>query len=140
MVHAASAGTEKAASSDQNSSTTNLPNNLPLNDDTLLEKTELTESVTSDTLPQKNLDVLDQCILLAFCLNVKNTNPVDGITKEQMWPFVSVLYALFNWFRSEFWRTLIIGQFIPWRFSSDVVWNLTSRGRWREQCFNCRLW
>jgi hypothetical protein len=54
----------------------NLPETLALNDDTLLEKTKFIK----DTLNQGNLTILD----------VKNTNPNDGITKEQMWPFVSV--------------------------------------------------
>jgi hypothetical protein len=64
----------------------NLPETLALNDDTLLEKTKFIK----DTLNQGNLTILDQSILLAYCLDVKNTNPNDGITKEQMWPFVSV--------------------------------------------------
>jgi len=31
-----------------------------------------------------NLNVLDQAILLALCLDVKNDNPMDGLTGEQM--------------------------------------------------------
>lgn len=69
-------------------SVSNLPETLALNDDTLLEKTKF----VTDSLNQGNLAIIDQCILLAYCLDVKNTNPDDGITKEQMWPFVSVSF------------------------------------------------
>ena len=37
---------------------------------------------------QKPLTKLDQSILLAFCLDVKNDNPADGLTAEQMSPFL----------------------------------------------------
>lgn len=36
-----------------------------------------------------NLSILDQSILLALCLDVKNTNPVDGLTNEEMAAFLS---------------------------------------------------
>ena len=63
-----------------------LPNNVSLNDDTLLEK-----MLPSETLigMRTNLSKTDQCILLSFCLNHKNTNPDDGLVTEQMMPFVS---------------------------------------------------
>ncbi|CAJ0764136.1 17498_t:CDS:2, partial [Entrophospora sp. SA101] len=51
-----------------------------------------------DLKNQKNLKVIDQCILLAFCLNVKNINPSHGITTEQMVPYVTrVLENPNNW-------------------------------------------
>ncbi|KAG5455719.1 MAG: hypothetical protein BJ554DRAFT_4770, partial [Olpidium bornovanus] len=70
-----------------------LPDALSLNDDTLLEKIQL----SNDSLVS-NLQVVDQTILLAFCLNVKNTNPADGLTAEQMSPYVTrVLENANNW-------------------------------------------
>lgn len=35
------------------------------------------------------LTPLDQCILLALCIDIKNNNPADGLTNEQMRPFVA---------------------------------------------------
>ena len=40
----------------------------------------------------------EQSLLLALCLNVKNTNPRDGLTNEEMSPFVdAVLEAPKDW-------------------------------------------
>ncbi|KAJ3230068.1 hypothetical protein HDU81_004795 [Chytriomyces hyalinus] len=70
------------------------PENLALNDDTLLENVEYTDLKSKGG----KLQIIDQCILLAMCLNVKNTNPADGLTTEQMKPFVSrVLENPNNW-------------------------------------------
>ncbi|RHZ68910.1 hypothetical protein Glove_292g34 [Diversispora epigaea] len=81
-----------------------IPEDLSLNDDTLLEKIEFSKT-SNETIQdynviqnQGNLKIIDQCLLLAFCLNVKNTNPTDGITTEQMVPFVTkVLENPNNW-------------------------------------------
>ncbi|RIA89238.1 hypothetical protein C1645_825126 [Glomus cerebriforme] len=91
----------------ENSIKKNLPDNVMLNDDTLLEKIEFSkqddqkgvkDNADLDPQNQKNLKVIDQCLLLAFCLNVKNTNPSHGITIEQMVPYVSrVLENPNNW-------------------------------------------
>ena len=35
-----------------------------------------------------NLSILDQSILLALCLDVKNDNPMDGLTAEEMGAFL----------------------------------------------------
>jgi tetratricopeptide (TPR) repeat protein len=87
-------------------SKTIMPETLPLNDDTLLEKTEFTSSVPSvsshlshiDPSSQPSLDPLDQCILLSMCLNVRNTSPVHGLTTEQMAPYVDrVISHPQNW-------------------------------------------
>ncbi|CAG8551505.1 4055_t:CDS:2 [Racocetra fulgida] len=78
----------------------NVPNAISLDDDTLLEKIEVSETTddSSELNPKSNLKIIDQCLLLAFCLNVKNTNPSHGITTEQMVPFVSrVLENPNNW-------------------------------------------
>ena len=83
-----------------------VPETFPLNDDTLLEKTEFTSSTpsSSSTLPnldpnsQPPLDPLDQSILLDLCLNVKNTSPSHGLTTEQMSPYVArVISHPLNW-------------------------------------------
>lgn len=84
-----------------------LPETLALNDDTLLEQTEFTSSDPSsnssrlshiDPSSQPPLHPLDQCILLALCLNVKNTSPTHGLTGEQMSPYVArVISHPRNW-------------------------------------------
>jgi tetratricopeptide (TPR) repeat protein len=83
-----------------------LPETLALNDDTLLERTEFTSSnPTSDSKlshldpnSQPALNPLDQCTLLALCLNVRNTSPTHGLTSEQMSPYVSrVISHPRNW-------------------------------------------
>ena len=83
-----------------------VPETLPLNDDTLLEKTEFTSSTPSslsvlshlDPSSQPPLDPLDQCILLGLCLNVKNTSPSHGLTAEQMSPYIArVISHPLNW-------------------------------------------
>jgi tetratricopeptide (TPR) repeat protein len=77
-------------------SSTKVPENLKLNDDTLLENPEL--SVSDIEKFKGNLNPLDQSILLAMCLNVKNTNPADGLTTEEMYPYVTrVLENPNNW-------------------------------------------
>ncbi|KAJ7066166.1 hypothetical protein C8F01DRAFT_1122443 [Mycena amicta] len=87
-------------------STPTMPETLPLNDDTLLEQTAFTASSASahnrlaniDPASQPALHPLDQCILLAMCLNVKNTSPVHGLTAEQMSPYVArVISHPLNW-------------------------------------------
>ena len=84
-----------------------VPENLALNDDTLLEQTEFTSSNPAgsgsrlghiDPSAQPPLHPLDQCILLSLCLNVRNTSPSHGLTTEQMTPYVSrVISHARNW-------------------------------------------
>jgi tetratricopeptide (TPR) repeat protein len=84
-----------------------VPENLALNDDTLLEQTEFTSSNPAgsdsrlghiDPSAQPPLHPLDQCILLSLCLNVRNTSPLHGLTTEQMTPYVSrVISHPRNW-------------------------------------------
>ncbi|KAJ3091032.1 hypothetical protein HK102_001903 [Quaeritorhiza haematococci] len=91
------------------------PVNMALNDDTLLENVQFSKqdessaaneapSQTSDVgraadpAKQHKLNVLDQCILLAHCLNVKNMNPLHGLTREEMGAFVAkILENSNNW-------------------------------------------
>lgn len=86
-----------------------VPANLALNDDTLLESTHFTispalsstsSSLLSHIFPaaQPELQPLSQSILLALCLNIRNTLPSHGLTTEQMTPYVSrVLENPTNW-------------------------------------------
>jgi tetratricopeptide (TPR) repeat protein len=80
----------------------NMPNTLLLNDDTILEDIKFAPTNPKegelDPNTQRNLRVIDQCILLAFCLNVKNTNPDHGLTTEEMQAYVRrVLQHPNNW-------------------------------------------
>ncbi|KAI9057662.1 tetratricopeptide repeat domain 27 [Trametes sanguinea] len=85
-----------------------MPETLALNDDTLLEQTAFTSSSTAgapgsrlghiDPAAQPALHPLDQSILLALCLNVKNRSPAHGLTAEQMAPYVArVISHPRNW-------------------------------------------
>ena len=71
-------------------STNSTPVKHDLNDDTVLEKIEFTNPSENLITP---LSALDQTLLLAFCLNYKNTNPVDGLVTEQMLPFLTRILA-----------------------------------------------
>ncbi|THH29883.1 hypothetical protein EUX98_g4312 [Antrodiella citrinella] len=82
------------------------PNTLVLNDDTLLEQTQFTSSSAGtnsnlnqlDPSAQPALHPLDQCILLSLCLNIRNTSPANGLTIEQMKPYVArVISHPRNW-------------------------------------------
>ncbi|TIA90537.1 hypothetical protein E3P99_01493 [Wallemia hederae] len=83
----------------------NTPKNLQLDDDTLLEQTQFSSTVDAsaplshiDPAHQPNLSAVDQCILLAMCLNIKNTAPENGLTNAQMGAFVQrVLSNHQNW-------------------------------------------
>ncbi|KAJ2197808.1 CCR4-NOT core subunit cdc39 [Coemansia sp. RSA 522] len=73
------------------------PEALELNDDVLLEHLEFTDPDTEISNPA-DLQTIDKCMLLAFCLNVQNENPAHGLTSEQMLPFVTrVLQHTGNW-------------------------------------------
>ncbi|KAI9483946.1 MAG: hypothetical protein EXX96DRAFT_560270 [Benjaminiella poitrasii] len=92
-------GAVSAAENDQEEAAK--PETLDLNDDTLLERIQFTDNDKNTAENEKrhgNLNIIDQCLLLAFCLNVKNTNPEHGITTEQMLPYVTrVLENANNW-------------------------------------------
>ena len=52
----------------------------------LLEKVKFDDEKENEVL---SLNTLDQSILLALCLDVKNSNPTDGLTAEEMGAFLS---------------------------------------------------
>lgn len=80
------------------------PTTLALNDDTLLEHTEFTRTSTTSRLAhldpgaQPPLQPTDQCVLLALCLNIRNTQPMHGLTTSEMAAFLErVLAHARNW-------------------------------------------
>ena len=88
------------------------PKTLDLNDDTILEAIDFTPKSTKvqaeSTLPaelasldpgnQPQLQPLDAAILLLITETIKNTNPADGITREEMLPYAErVLQHSVNW-------------------------------------------
>ncbi|KAG4300744.1 hypothetical protein PCK1_002821 [Pneumocystis canis] len=91
-----------------------VPKTLDLNDDTLLETIlfkpgeTISESIQETNIPeslkninpnnQQPLSPLDSCILLALTLFIKNTNPNDGLTMEEMASYIErVLKHPKNW-------------------------------------------
>eukprot|EP01132_Coremiostelium_polycephalum_P007518 gene7518-9239_t len=53
-------------------------------DDTLLSR----PSLSNMKLDTRNIRIIDQSIILALCLNVKNQNPSQGLTTEEMMPYI----------------------------------------------------
>jgi tetratricopeptide (TPR) repeat protein len=96
----------RSADSEANGASTDVskPTNLDLNDDTLLEsisftKTPSTEVKEESSLPaslanldpsnQPLLDPLDSVILLSLASSITNTNPADGLTREETLPYAT---------------------------------------------------
>ena len=89
------------------------PYTVDLNDDTLLESISFTTPDATEIQEESNLPAelqaldpadqpplhpLDATILLLFTETIKNTNPEDGITREQMMPYAErVLSHSTNW-------------------------------------------
>lgn len=64
-------------------------------DNILLEQISFEDKTMTE---QGNLQTMDQVVLLALCLDVKNSNANDGLTREQMFPYVTrVLENPNNW-------------------------------------------
>ncbi|PNS21005.1 hypothetical protein CAC42_3342 [Sphaceloma murrayae] len=109
VVLAKSHETVEATAYQDGSSTTNstAPENLNLNDDTLLESISFTTLKGTDparvldesSLPpallsldpasQPLLDPLDSIILLALASAITNTSPADGLTREETLPYAT---------------------------------------------------
>jgi tetratricopeptide (TPR) repeat protein len=101
LVLARSAGTQTTDTASEASK----PKALDLNDDTLHESIQFTEKAAAldiqddSTLPaglaeldpanQTLLDPLDSVILLSLAEGIKNTNPADGITREETIPYAT---------------------------------------------------
>ncbi|KAJ6265034.1 hypothetical protein Dda_1189 [Drechslerella dactyloides] len=104
------AGSNDATDGDEASQVT--PKQIDLNDDTLLDAINFkstTDAVVEDNyLPaslrsldpssQPTLHPLDGVILLHLAESIKNTNPADGLTREEMAPYATrVLQHATNW-------------------------------------------
>eukprot|EP00047_Mylnosiga_fluctuans_P005596 m.241432 g.241432 ORF g.241432 m.241432 type:complete len:810 (+) comp13851_c0_seq1:3-2432(+) len=61
-----------------------LPQDVPLDDDTLLPSIKFAE----DGAPAR-LTPLEQAVVLGLCTNVRNTNPRHGLTSEEMLPYLT---------------------------------------------------
>ncbi|USP75595.1 hypothetical protein yc1106_02869 [Curvularia clavata] len=97
----------RSAESEANgtSEETSKPKKLDLNDDTLLESISFTHNTASteikdeseipaslrdmDPSNQPLLDPLDSVIMLSLAESIKNTNPADGLTREQTEPYAT---------------------------------------------------
>lgn len=103
-----------ALSTSSPTSPASAPLHLPLNDDTLLESISFTPTSTSTTITspphlppalasldpasQPPLAPLDAAILLLITETIKNTNPSEGLTREEMMPYATrVLQHPTNW-------------------------------------------
>ncbi|KAF1912978.1 hypothetical protein BDU57DRAFT_521601 [Ampelomyces quisqualis] len=101
LVLAKSAASETNGAADEASK----PKALDLNDDTLHESIQFTKQAASmnikddsslpaslvklDPASQPLLDSLDSVILLSLAESIKNTNPADGITREETIPYAT---------------------------------------------------
>ncbi|GMF37897.1 unnamed protein product [Phytophthora lilii] len=64
-------------------------------DNVLLENIAFEDRTLTE---QGNLQIVDQIVLLGLCLDVKNSNANDGLTREEMMPYVTrVLENPNNW-------------------------------------------
>ncbi|PSN71270.1 TPR-like protein [Corynespora cassiicola Philippines] len=100
LVLARSVGTEMSGADTEVSQ----PKNLDLNDDTLLESISFSEKpsieirdesslppslASLDPMNQPLLDPLDSVILLSLASSITNTNPADGLTREETIPYAT---------------------------------------------------
>ncbi|KAI9708670.1 MAG: hypothetical protein M1828_002692 [Chrysothrix sp. TS-e1954] len=97
-------GAHNASNERQTDTHSAKPENLDLNDDTLLESISFHEQPRIDSqvqqeLPpalasldpgnQPRLDPLDSTILLSLASSITNTSPADGLTREETMPYVT---------------------------------------------------
>jgi tetratricopeptide (TPR) repeat protein len=67
-------------------------------DDDGTYRSDAAEAVEAKMTVDGKLDVIDQAILLGLCLDVSNSNPSDGLTNEEMQPYIDrVLCNPLNW-------------------------------------------
>ena len=83
-----------------------------LNDDTLLESV----SYSSQEAQSSVLSAVDQAAILAMCLDVKNNNPKDGLTTEEMFPYIDRVIS--NPFKN--WTTHSMALLLRSRLESEV--------------------
>jgi len=73
-------------SNQSDSASKSLPQKIEHSEEELLR--EHIKFQSEDDYEKTHLHVLDQAILLALCLDVKNKNPMDGLTAEEMSAFL----------------------------------------------------
>ncbi|RKO97256.1 TPR-like protein [Caulochytrium protostelioides] len=76
----------KAAAAGQTEAVT--PARLELNDEILLEQITIDADQPAAATEVKKLHPIDQCILLAVCQDITDSNPEDALSSEQQKPFV----------------------------------------------------
>lgn len=114
------------AKSAEQTEETSRPQTLDLNDDSLLEKISFTEATAKEDgrIPaelaeldpgnQPPLHPLDATILLLLTETIKNTNPADGITREQMMPYAERVLS-----HSTNWEVYTLGLLVKSRIESS---------------------
>lgn len=108
------------------------PETVALEDDTLLDQVAFTENEKNERDQAKrhgNLQVIDQCLLLAFCLNVKNTNQNMALQVKK-WHLMSHVCL----------RMPTTGWCIPWACYSKHVWRHIRVVLWSDPCCSYKLW
>ena len=62
------------------------------------DNTNLREHIefTEENVYKADLEIIDQAIILGLCVDVKNTNPRDGLTNEQMAAYIARVMATQN--------------------------------------------
>jgi len=69
---------------EEDAAATAMPQNVLLEESEVLETT----AFSGEGKAQEPLSVLDQCTVLAGCINVQNENPLHGLTHEEMRPYI----------------------------------------------------
>jgi tetratricopeptide (TPR) repeat protein len=79
-------------------SITSLPSEIVPDEDDIRLKAPKLVADEKNHLAEDNLKIVDQCILLGLCLDVRNENPKHGLTSEQMKAYVErVMMHPNNW-------------------------------------------
>ncbi|KAG2379610.1 hypothetical protein C9374_006727 [Naegleria lovaniensis] len=79
----------KSRTVDNKTEESRLPEVVQHYEDThLLEKPSIDLAENEQDLSKSVLRVIDQVIILAKCMDLKNTNPEHGLTKEEMMPYI----------------------------------------------------
>ena len=84
----------EATSSEGTTTKVAVPESSELNEDSvLLEDVAFDDQKRRANVQDPRRAALTSCVALALCLDVKNTNPDDGLTNDQMRPYVAFALA-----------------------------------------------
>ena len=84
----------EATSSEGTTTKVAVPQSSELNEDSvLLEDVAFDDQKRRANVQDPRRAALTSCVALALCLDVKNTNPDDGLTNDQMRPYVAFALA-----------------------------------------------